>query len=166
MKTLLDLGCGDGRDAVYFVRHGLTVTAMDHSKSGIGALRKRHPEITSVLRDLRRLTFRRNSFDVIYAHLSLHYFTDSETRIIFRTLHRILKRNGLLFIKVKSTDDALYGKGEKLGPDIFRKGHTRHFFTKEYTREQLLGFKIVLLRKTSSVYSKYKSSFIEAIATK
>jgi len=39
-KTLLDLGCGNGRDSLYLARKGLYVTAVDWSKSGLDQLRK------------------------------------------------------------------------------------------------------------------------------
>ena len=35
LKTLLDLGCGDGRDSIYFFNKGLKVRAVDFSFSGI-----------------------------------------------------------------------------------------------------------------------------------
>lgn len=166
LKTLLDVGTGAGRDAVYFARKGLAVTALDRSVVGIQNLRSQNPHINCIHGDIRTDKFEENSFGVIYAHLSLHYFDDSTTRRVFQKLRRTLKPHGLLFVKCKSTDDALYGKGIKVGPDMYRKGHVRHFFTKEYMTEMLAPFRIISIRKTSSVYHQYKSAFIEAIATK
>ncbi|MDO8523707.1 MAG: class I SAM-dependent methyltransferase [bacterium] len=166
LKTVLDLGSGDGRDAIYFARKGLTVFAFDFSRGGIQKLKKDSPEVKAILGDIKKLPFKKNSFDVIYAHLSLHYFTDAETRRIFNRLHEILKKGGLLFVKCKSTDDALFGKGAKLAENVYRRGHLRHFFSREYTLQQLRKFKVLRIAKTSSVYFRYKSSYIEAIATK
>ena len=165
-KTFLDVGCGDCKDSLYFAKKGLHVSALDFSKSGIKNLKSLNPNIKTYLSDIRKMKFNNNAFDIIYAHLSLHYFNDKETTAIFRNLYRILKKDGLIFVKCKSTDDLLYGKGEKVGPDMYRKGHTRHFFSKEYMASRLQKFKILKLRKTSSVYHAYKSSFIEVIATK
>src|SRR3989344_61739 len=165
-KTLLDLGCGDGRDALYFARKGLRVTALDFSESGMNAIRARDKSIRCMLSDIRTMKFKRNAFDVIYAHLSLHYFDDGTTRKIFDKLFRILRKGGLLFVKCKSTDDALFGKGKKLGENMYRKGHARHFFNRDYMREQLKRFNILSIRKTSSIYHTYKSAYIEAVAKK
>ncbi len=166
LKTFLDLGCGDGRDSVYFFDKGLKVTAVDFSASGIKKLKSQNPKINCILSDIRKMKIKANSFDVIYAHLSLHYFDDTTTRKIFNNLYSILKKNGLLFVKCKSVDDALFGKGQKIAENTYKKGHTRHFFSKEYMAEQLKKFKVIKISKTSSVYHSYRSAFIEAIATK
>ncbi len=166
LKTLLDLGCGDGRDSVYFFNKGLKVTAVDFSLSGIKKLKSQNPKINCILADIRKMKLKANSFDVIYAHLSLHYFDDKTTNKIFNNLYHTLKKKGLIFIKCKSVDDTLFGEGEKISENMYKKGHTRHFFSKEYMREKLKKFKVIKISKTSSIYHNYKSAFIEAKATK
>ncbi len=165
-KTLLDLGCGSGRDALYFSSRKLKVTAVDFSESGINKLKQQNQQITCILQDIRNVKFQENSFDVVYAHLSLHYFSDEITNKIFLNLYKILRKGGLIFVKCKSTQDILCGQGERIGENMWKKGHMRHFFTKEYMEEKLKKFKIIKIRKTSSVYHEYKSVFIEAIAEK
>jgi len=169
-RTLLDLGCGDGRDSLFFASEGLNVTSVDFSESGIKKLneliKEKSLEIKTIQTDIRKINFPDNSFDVIYAHLSLHYFDDEITTQIFEKLFRILKKDGLIFIKCKSVEDALYGQGEKVGEDMYKKGHLRHFFSEDYMKEKLRDFKILSVKKTSSVYHKYESNFIEAVGTK
>jgi ubiquinone/menaquinone biosynthesis C-methylase UbiE len=171
-KTLLDLGCGNGRDSLYFARKGLQVTAADWSKSGLDQLKKlvekkKVANLEVIQQDISQLTFKLNSFDVIYAHLSLHYFDDKTTRRIFDKLYSVLKKDGLLFVKCKSTDDMLYGRGRKLEEKMYKfRDHVRHFFDKEYMTALLAKFQIIKVRRNSSVYHSYKSSFIEAIAKK
>jgi len=170
-KSLLDLGCGDGRDTLFFASKGLNVTSVDFSESGILKLnelikKKSLSNIKAIQTDIRKINFSDDSFDVIYAHLSLHYFDDKITTQIFDKLSRILKKGGMIFIKCKSVEDALYGQGEKVGEDMYKKGHLRHFFSEDYMKEKLRNFKILDVRKTSSVYHQYKSNFIEAVATK
>ena len=166
-KTLLDLGCGLGQDSIYFAKKGFQVTAVDFSKSGLDKIPQNIKNLKIIQQDIKNLKFKSNSFDVIYTHLSLHYFSDEITTKIFNKLHLILKKKGIIFIKCKSTEDSLFGKGEKIAPNIFlRKNHVRHFFDKEYMRSKLSKFNILKIRKTSSIYHSYKSSFIEVIATK
>lgn len=164
LSALLDLGCGEGQDSLYFASHGLRVTALDQVKVKAETLAR--AGIRFMEKDVRQMTFPVNSFDVVYAHLSLHFFRDAGTQKIFKKIHKVLKPGGLFFVKCKSTDDLLFGKGRKIADNIYFNGHLRHFFSKEYMRQNLRGFKIISLRKTASVYRSYKSSFIEAVATK
>ncbi|MEI8130719.1 MAG: class I SAM-dependent methyltransferase [bacterium] len=164
--TLLDVGCGNGRDSLYFAEHGFKVTAVDFASSGIKQLQLENPAISCVFSDITQMNFKANSFDVIYAHLSLHYFDDEMTTKIFADLYKMLKKGGTIFVKCKSVDDALYGKGKKVGEHMYKDDHVRHFFSKEYMFEKLHDFSIIKIRKTSSVYHHYKSAFIEAVATK
>ncbi len=170
-KTLLDIGCGDGKDSLYFTTKGFKVTSIDFSESGIRELDKLIAEkniknIKTIQKDIRKVNFPENSFDVIYAHLSLHYFDDKSTTQLFNKLSKILKKDGRIFIKCKSVEDALYKQGAKIEKDMYKKNHARHFFSKDYMKEKLKEFKIIRIRRTSSVYNIYKSAFIEAIATK
>lgn len=43
-RTILDLGCGNGRDSIYFSRSGLNVTAIDASDSVIRQLKQENNE--------------------------------------------------------------------------------------------------------------------------
>ncbi len=79
----------------------------------------------------------------------------------------MLKKDGLLFVKCKSTDDNLYGRGHKLEENMYVfRDHVRHFFDKDYMTALLAKFQTIKVNRSSSVYHSYKSSFVEAIAKK
>ena len=165
------MGCGNGRDAFYFARKGLQVTAVDWSEDCLNQLlkltAKKDLNIKVIQQNIPQLKIKPNSFDVIYAHLSLHYFDDKMTGKIFNKIYGMLKRNGLFFVKCKSTDDILYGKGRKIEDNMYIfQNHIRHFFDKKYMMSQLKRFQVIRMRKSSSVHHNYKSSFIEAIVRK
>ena len=169
--SLLDVGCGDGTDSLYFAKKGFEVTSVDISGSALEQLKsaivKRGLRNIHVIKaDIDNLDIDDNVFDVIYANSSLHYFDDELTTEIFHKLFRCLRTGGLIFVKCKSTDDRLYGNGKQIGRDMFLRGHMRHFFNKEYMIEKLERFEILKIRKTTSIYFGYKSCFIEAVSTK
>ena len=173
-STLLDLGSGRSRDPFFFARKGYDVTAVEISKNRIQILideanRLNIPNIKFVTRDIAKLNFLSNSFDIIYAHLALHYFNEATTEKIFKSLLKLAKKNGSLFIKVKSVDDPEFGKGKKIGKNIFNdNGHMRHFFTKDYLQHLLGDGRNVNIRRTTSIYigHKQKSKYLEASAVK
>ncbi|MFA5000881.1 MAG: class I SAM-dependent methyltransferase [Candidatus Paceibacterota bacterium] len=166
VKTLLDLGCGGGRDSQYFSRRGLKVVALDILRSEDQQEKLKQNNIPFVKSDIRKLKLKGNSFDVIYAHLSLHYFNNKTTDKVFSNLHKILKPGGYLFIKCKSVNDPLYGKGKKIEENFYEEEHLRHFFSKDYMREKLKNFKIIKITQTSTFKRPSKASFIEAFAQK
>ena len=169
--ALLDLGCGDGRDAEFFFHQGFTVTAVDLAEEAIQLLQEHIPQIHAVCMDIREVDFPSESFDVLYAHLSVQYFDDATTRSIFHNMHRMLRPDGYLFVKCKSTKDPLFGKGEKMGENLYRYGKTntvmiRHFFTDDYMGELLKGFSQKHVSSSTAVYDGKESAFIDAVARK
>lgn len=152
LKRVLDLGCGDGVDAVLFAESGCNVVCTDFSKKAIKTTRKnalkQKVKIKALVHDMTKpFKFNDESFDVVFAHLSLHYFDDETTAKVFSEITRILKIGGLLFVKVKSIDDPLYGKGEKVDENTFKFGHTRHFFSQKYLLELTKQYKTIYLQQ-------------------
>lgn len=164
--ALLDLGCGDGKDSLFFAEHGADVVAVDISEKALQSIKERNPNIAAKQQNLQQLNLPHQTFDVIYAHLSLHYFTDVKTAEIIDTLRLALKSQGLLFIKVKSTSDWQFGQGKKLSNEIFEDGHLRHFFTVQKMETLLQGFSTRVILETKDYYDGHPHAFIEAIATK
>jgi 2-polyprenyl-3-methyl-5-hydroxy-6-metoxy-1,4-benzoquinol methylase len=73
--TALDLGCGEGRNAVWLADRGWEVTAVDYSSVAIERARERsakaHVEVEWILADVRHW-FPTKSFDlvtIVYMHL-------------------------------------------------------------------------------------------------
>lgn len=115
---LLELGAGLGQDSAYFTDLGYDVTATDLNTGHLEELAHNKFSVATV--DLRHLLpFGDNNFDVVYAHLSLHYFNESTTKTIFEEIYRVLKPNGLLAFFTNSTDDPEYGAGTQVEPNYF-----------------------------------------------
>ena len=72
---VLDLGCGEGRNALFLAENDLDVTAIDISEAGIAKLRHLADQkgllVVTEVQDMREYTFRDN-YDLIVAHGCLH----------------------------------------------------------------------------------------------
>jgi SAM-dependent methyltransferase len=167
-SRLLELGCGAGQDARFFASLGHDVVAVDHSENAIGmamaGASTRSPQF--LLADISAgLGFRAATFDLVYARLSLHYFTNAVTELVFREIRRVLKRGGFIAFMCRSTADGRYGKGVQIEPHMFDEDHARHFFSLEYTAECLnKGFQILSLSEQRGKLYGNESAYVSAIA--
>jgi ubiquinone/menaquinone biosynthesis C-methylase UbiE len=149
-KQVLEVGCGQGREAISLASRGFAVSAFDHSEVAISIARtnaiKAGRKVAFIEHDTARpLPYTSESFGGAFAHLSLHYFDDSTTEMIFNELRRVLGPDGVLFFTVRSIRDPLYGQGESLGENTFcLSGHVRHFFDLPYIKDLLSKWDIRL----------------------
>lgn len=133
---VLDLGCGNGADTNYLIKKGKKVVSVDFSKTAVARVEKINCGRT-LLFDMgvekEWLKFSDNYFECVVANLSLHYFDDATTKMIFNQIKRILKPNGKFIARVNSIEDVNFGagEGEELEKGFFRnheRGITKRFF--------------------------------------
>jgi SAM-dependent methyltransferase len=147
VKRLLELGCGQGRDTIFFASNGLDVHAVDSSKIAIENINQkiRGKNISLHLRHFearQALPFDTSCFDAVYSHMFYNMrFTDEELSYLFKESSRVLKNNGLLYFSVRSDKDVLYNKGKKLDSKIYEiNGFQIRFFTKEQIESFLVNY--------------------------
>jgi SAM-dependent methyltransferase len=132
---LVELGCGNGRDAVFFAEKGLRVVACDQSEVAIDSLDARPQNAqyahrpTFLATDFTRLDDGRfGPVDVVYSRFTLHAVTQPEASSALAWSARNLGPGGLLLVEVRSVKGSLYGLGEARERDAFvYNGHYRRF---------------------------------------
>ena len=102
-KKVLDIGCGEGKDAVYMASKGYEVTAFDLTENGIRKTKrlaeKRGVKINAYVDDIN--TFKTDEqFDVIYSSGTVQYLFDENKAAFFEKIGRIIKKNGIVFFNV------------------------------------------------------------------
>jgi SAM-dependent methyltransferase len=148
--NLIELGCGNGRDSVYFSENGINVTAIDASDYAISNLRKiyeKNDNLTFVCDDFccSKALFMRQ-FNYCYSRLSIHAIAEEQQNELVCNVYGALKEGGEFFIEVRSVNDELYGKGEMVSRNAYKyEGHYRRFIVKKELEHLLLnvGFSIV-----------------------
>lgn len=171
-SKVLDLGCGNGRDSRFFAHAGCYVVAVDIS-GVIIEKNKNQRQIESVKykqMDISRgLGFKSWSFDLVFANLSLHYYSDDLTKYVFQEATRVLKVGGLMAFSCKSVNDFHFGNGQEIEKNLFVSdtGHVRHLFTLDYTKLLLkTNLELELLEEIDEEYNNEKSNIIICIARK
>lgn len=127
-KEILDLGCGIGADTLYLIERGYDVLSCDVSKEALVNVEKYVKNCKTMLIDMtNKLPFANESYSLIIADLSLHYFSKMTTIKIMKELKRVLKPGGVLLARVNSlfeltkesldlvsVDSNLYYRGSEL----------------------------------------------------
>lgn len=168
---MLDLGCGIGQDALFFLKSGLQVVGLDFSMFSLQLAQRLFQKndaepLGLVQADISDgLCFADASFDILHANLSLHYFDDDKLTCILDDIHRILRGPGLLGIAVRSTEDPKCGVGQQVSERGFNQdGCLRFFFDADYLEQKLCLFHIKQLFSFKPDY--FEGDLLVAIATK
>ena len=173
---MLDLGAGQGQDSRYFAERGYEVVSTDleeavleQSKAKLSDELKQKVTLQKV--DLREeLPFDDAAFDVVYAHLSLHYFDYETTVRLCGEIQRVLRPGGVLAFFTNSIHDPEYGSGTKLEDDYFQIGKTaKRYLSVETARAFARYFDVNLLDVHGETYkdrAKGVHNLIRFIGTK
>lgn len=134
-QEILDLGCGNGADTLYLKERGYQVLSCDFSKEALKNIKKTIPNTyVKYLNLLEPFKIEDNTYSLIIADLSLHYFDNETTIQIMKEIRRILKKDGILLARVASIHDFNFGAGvgEQLEKNFYFEGdYTKRFFDEE-----------------------------------
>jgi len=102
-SLLLDIGCGNGRDSLYFSQKGISVTGIDVVDICSGNIEENNVSFIGVdLLDKNKYFGLVNKFDVVYCRFMLHTFTEDIEKYILNESYEILNKKGLLCIETRS----------------------------------------------------------------
>ena len=97
-EIILDLGCGEGGNALYYKNLGYRVVACDFSQVVLDRIKRRDPDMAVINFDMREgIPYDENSIGVVVASLSIHYFDLEQTKKVIGSVYRCLKA-GVYFI--------------------------------------------------------------------
>jgi len=139
VNSLLELGCGNGRDAFFFASElGVKVYAIDQVEEEIAYLKSISGENPNFIAgDFTNLSSY-NKVDYIYSRFTLHSITKESEDLLFSQLNNQLNENGLLLIEARSKKDEKQSK-------FFKTKHFRRYldFNSTIIKIENLGFEIL-----------------------
>jgi len=136
IRSILELGCGQGRDSLFFAEQNYSVTSVDFSPEAIhfvseSAKHRNLLNIKSIVHDLRKNFIFNEKFDLLYSNLALQFFNENELEEIFNKIHHSLVDEGQFIFSTKKPGDKYYGTGIKISENAYKSSDiTRYFFDK------------------------------------
>jgi tellurite methyltransferase len=149
---LLDIGCGEGKDAVFFARNGYDVTAFDVSDAGIEKTKRLADKIGVHVNVFKAdiLDYRLDThFDIIFSSGVLHYIKPEFRKEIFDNYKQFTNQDGLHVFNVFVNKPFIAPPPEK-EPNAF----------KWYSGELLTHYHDWLIKDSSEVVFDCNSSGI------
>lgn len=109
--SILDGGCGSGRDSLYFLQKGYDVTAFDPSDEMI----KYASQFTGL--NVKKLRWEdladKDKYDAVWASASLYHVNRADMNAVFDKIADALKDNGILFASYRDRPDDFEEGGRK-----------------------------------------------------
>lgn len=147
--SLIEFGCGNGRDSLFFAEKGLDVTGIDASGNAIEMLKERNtfPNARFLCEDFTgESVIFKVQHDYCYCRFTLHAITEMQEQYALRNARDTLKTGGMLFIEARSIMDDICGLGKCVGENSYiYNDHFRRFIDKDKLINNLesVGFGIV-----------------------
>lgn len=171
---LIELGCGNGRDAVYMARHGINVVAVDQCDEGVLNLMKNRI-IESLSFDNADFTCLPDGllYDHVYSRFTMHSISSEQEKGVIQWAYRNLKPGGYFFIEARGEKNEIYKLGTPVSNEVnayIYENHYRRFLNNDLFVKSLkdVGFTIVYNeeKKDFAPYKGSNETFIRLICRK
>ncbi len=131
----LDLGTGPGTQAIQLAKLGFEATGADISNNAIDKAKKLSDDVNFVVDNILESSFPENTFDYILDRGCFHVFEPSLRQSYLNQIKRILKDDGILFLKVMSIEDKSLKEEE--GPHKFSQQEVLDLFEKDFEVKEI-----------------------------
>lgn len=163
---ILDAGCGEGRNTIYFLHDGYQIFGVDYNPIAIQMARiyaqtiKKDYDIyrfqTAMVSDM---PFHKDAFDAIISSAVLHFAKDTvHFHQMMDEMMKVLKPKGIFFLRMCTGFAGIEQISEEKGNGLFDlpDGSTRFLLTEELLQEIMEKHKLLHLEdpKTVLVHGK------------
>ena len=104
--NILDCGCGNGRDTIFFLKKKIYTLGIDASEKAINNLKK-NKNISNYFYNLNickpiKKDLLQNQFNFVYARFFIHAITSKEEKFFFSNCKKWMKKNGEIYIEFRN----------------------------------------------------------------
>jgi len=128
--NILDVGCGGGHYAEFFVKEGFKVTGIDFSPALVRVSKKRVPMGKFIVMDMEKMSFPSSSFDGVWMSASLYHVPKKNAPEILKKVFEFLRPGCWLYISVREGVGEGFEVSEKFKKKVLR-------FTANYKEREL-----------------------------
>ncbi|MDR3128787.1 MAG: class I SAM-dependent methyltransferase [Tannerellaceae bacterium] len=173
--NLIELGCGNGRDSIYFAAEGLNVSAIDQCKKEIESLRQRTADMQNIIfRCADFSSLEDKFFNIVYSRFTLHSISKyQQNRLIKWVSRNLVTFGGVFCIETRGQKNELYKKGilvEGESDAYIFDNHYRRFLNFEELCHSLEDSGFILRyadeKKGFAPYKESNETYIRVIAEK
>ena len=156
-KTIVELGCGNARDALFFAEQKHHVLAVDQSISDKVKTQKANVNLEFLEMDFVHPKYyfdsgetpyyhpTPNKIDVFYSRFTIHSITEGDQNELLPKIYNFLGKGGLFCVEARTVKDSKFGVGKHIcDTTYFSDNHSRRFIdSRLFLNEVLsLGFKL------------------------
>lgn len=158
---ILDAGCGEGRNSIYFLHEGYQIFGVDSNPIAIQMARiyaqtiqKDYDVYRFQTSLIENMPFHQSAFDAVLSSAVLH-FAKSESHFLkmVEDMLRVLKPGGIFFLRMTTSQGEMKEKSPHLGDGVYLlpDGSERFLLTKELEKEIVSKHKLSYLEPAKSV---------------
>ena len=153
LLSIIDIGCGNGRDTLFFLKKGFLIVGLDKSRVAIIENKKKNKNFIKL--DICKKNILKKKYDIIYCRFFLHSINIKEESIFFDNLKKISKKKTLIYLEFRTDKDPLLKKGKILSANERIYGHYRRFINMNQFKKKVVlkGFKII------KIYLSFKFAY-------
>ncbi|HLT07876.1 MAG TPA: class I SAM-dependent methyltransferase [Cyclobacteriaceae bacterium] len=160
-QRILDAGCGEGRNIIYFLREGFQIFGIDSNPIAIQMARIQAQTIqkdydiyrfqTALVEDM---PFHHGAMDVVISSAVLHFANNtSHFQQMLKEMLRVLRPGGILFLRMTTAVQEILGNATPLGDGLYRlpDGSKRFVLTEKLLAEMMAAHGLRHLEAPKSV---------------
>lgn len=162
---ILDAGCGEGRNAVYFINQGYQIFGVDQNETAVQYCRYMAKSIDKTydshrfqLAGLEEIPFHKEAFDAVICSAVLHFAQDeSNFWAMINEMLRVLKSGGVLWFRMTTAFGGIIEKSKPLGDGkyLLPDGSGRFMLTQSHVDKlEKMGLKFLELPKSVLVHGQ------------
>ena len=165
--TVLELGCGWGRDTSFLSGTGHTVVACDIDGDKIEMIKEKYPGVITSKFDMREIfPFGTATADIVIASLCILFFNEAETLGILAEIRRVLKNGGKFLCRLiseKGRKPDVPGEAE-LSPGLFMtSGGLKQFYNEDRIRSVFKGWNIRSIMEYEMASDSWRMPVLEVV---